>query len=336
MPDFGIFRGFNEKLFGDKLYAGQLPTQLGLIGSRDFSSVFEFSIKTDNAGVSTSTQFRMPLTTSTGLNFKVNWGDNSPTETITNHTLAIHTYASAGTYTISVTGFILGWRFNNGGDRLKMLNISKWGSLNISVNNGFLGCVNLTCTATDAPIITTTTLANYFAVCQNFNGAIGNWDLSNVTTTQSMLEGAFLFNQPIGNWILSNVTTMQGMLLNCRKFNQDISNWDTSNVTNMFRMFDDADDFDGDISNWDISKVGNFGLFMINGAGLSTLNYDLLLVGWEATLQSLYPSGAGYPFQFTISINFGSSKYTLGSAAATARQSLIDNFTWAITDSGGI
>ena len=36
MPDFGIMRGFNEKLFGDKLYAGQLPTQLGLIGSSDF------------------------------------------------------------------------------------------------------------------------------------------------------------------------------------------------------------------------------------------------------------------------------------------------------------
>jgi len=36
MPDFGIFRGFNEKLFGDKLVAGQLPTQLGLIGSASF------------------------------------------------------------------------------------------------------------------------------------------------------------------------------------------------------------------------------------------------------------------------------------------------------------
>jgi hypothetical protein len=36
MPDFGIMRGFNDKLFGDKLYAGQLPTQLGLIGSSDF------------------------------------------------------------------------------------------------------------------------------------------------------------------------------------------------------------------------------------------------------------------------------------------------------------
>ena len=35
MPDFGIMRGFNDKLFGDKLYAGQLPTQLGLIGSEN-------------------------------------------------------------------------------------------------------------------------------------------------------------------------------------------------------------------------------------------------------------------------------------------------------------
>lgn len=36
MPDFGIFRGFNDKLFGNKLYAGQLPTQLGEIGSENF------------------------------------------------------------------------------------------------------------------------------------------------------------------------------------------------------------------------------------------------------------------------------------------------------------
>jgi hypothetical protein len=35
MPDFGIMRGFNDKLFGDKLVAGQLPTQLGLIGSQE-------------------------------------------------------------------------------------------------------------------------------------------------------------------------------------------------------------------------------------------------------------------------------------------------------------
>ena len=49
MPDFGIFRGFNSKLFSDKLYAGQLPTQLGLIGSdiigldTDYKSVINYA-----------------------------------------------------------------------------------------------------------------------------------------------------------------------------------------------------------------------------------------------------------------------------------------------------
>jgi hypothetical protein len=36
MPDFGIFRGFNDKLFGDKLYAGQLPINLGMVASDFF------------------------------------------------------------------------------------------------------------------------------------------------------------------------------------------------------------------------------------------------------------------------------------------------------------
>jgi hypothetical protein len=42
MPDFGILRGFNEKLFGDKLFAGQTPTKLGVIGSDDSSYTNEY------------------------------------------------------------------------------------------------------------------------------------------------------------------------------------------------------------------------------------------------------------------------------------------------------
>jgi hypothetical protein len=36
MPDFGIMRGFGDKLFGNKLVAGQLPINLGKIGSQSF------------------------------------------------------------------------------------------------------------------------------------------------------------------------------------------------------------------------------------------------------------------------------------------------------------
>jgi hypothetical protein len=100
---------------------------------------FEFTVKTDNAGVSSSTEFRMPLTTSTNLGFTVNWGDGV-VETITDHTLAVHDYGVAGTYTISVTGSILGWQFASGGDRLKMLDVLQWSGLNISVGQGFQGC----------------------------------------------------------------------------------------------------------------------------------------------------------------------------------------------------
>jgi hypothetical protein len=50
MPDFGIFRGFNSKLFSDKLFAGQLPTQLGRItynGLLDFypNAVAAYSVR---------------------------------------------------------------------------------------------------------------------------------------------------------------------------------------------------------------------------------------------------------------------------------------------------
>jgi surface protein len=351
----------------------------------------EFTVKTDNAGVSTSTQFRMPLTTSTNLGFTVNWGDGSPLETITNHTLAIHDYGTAGTYTISVTGALLGWQFQNTGDKLKMLDVKQWSGLNISSSNGFYGCANLTATATDAPLITSTSLLQFFRGCINFNGTVNNWvtnsvtnlsgcfdgdgismifnqpinswNTSNVTYISFMFRNASAFNQNIGswdtskvismrwsfigatnfnngesdtikNWNTSNVTDMGGTFVNCINFNQNIGSWDTSKVTTFTFLFGqgilaNCDSFNQDLSQWDINQVTNFTGFMLNATGLSTANYDLLLIGWEANLQSLYPSGVGYPY--TIGINFGGSACS-PAVKAGARQSLIDNFGWTITD----
>jgi hypothetical protein len=41
MPDFGIFRGFNDNLFGDKLFAGQLPINLGNNFDPDAAAFFQ-------------------------------------------------------------------------------------------------------------------------------------------------------------------------------------------------------------------------------------------------------------------------------------------------------
>jgi hypothetical protein len=100
---------------------------------------FVFEVKTDNAGSSTSTQFKLPLTTSSGLSIVVDWGDLQQYNN--NHTSALcYSYLrSIGTYTISITGTLPGWRFSNAGDKLKILNISSWGALNITTNAVLLG-----------------------------------------------------------------------------------------------------------------------------------------------------------------------------------------------------
>ena len=295
MPQFGIFRGFSESSFGNKLFAGQTTADVG-----SSTQTFVFTVKTDNVGTSTSTQFKLPLTTSTGLDFVIDWGDGV-VQRITSHTApeVTHTYPSSGTYQIQINGLLLGWAFNGGGDRLKMLNVFQWGLLNISVQGGFDGCTNLTCSATDVPVITTTSLLTYFRDCANFNGAIGNWNVSNVLNMGNMFLRATSFNQPIGNWDVSNVSSMSSMLSLSNAFDQDISNWDITNVT-------------------------IFANFMNGKTNLnySASNLDLIYQKWS--LLAVKPN---------LSINFGTIKYTAAGAAGRLILTSAPN-NWTITDGG--
>jgi surface protein len=295
MPQFGIFRGFSESSFGNKLFAGQTTADVG-----SSTQTFVFTVKTDNVGTSTSTQFRLPLTTSTGLDFVIDWGDGV-VQRITSHTApeVTHTYPSIGTYQIQINGLLVGWSFSALGDRLKMLNVFQWGVLNISATGAFDGCTNLTCSATDAPVITATLLTQCFRDCTNFNGAIGNWDVSNVTGMANMFLRATSFNQPIGNWNVGQVTTMSSML-------------SLSNA------------FDQDISNWNITSVTNFNNFM---NGKTNLNYS------AANLDLIYQKWALLAVKPNLTINFGTIKYTAAGAAGRLILTSAPN-NWTITDGG--
>ena len=294
-------------------------------------STFVFGINTANtsAGSSTSTQFKLPLTTSTGLNAVVDWGD-STTDTITvfNAAEVTHTYASSGTYTISITGTLPGFRFVNAGDKLKIINISSWGVLNITANSVFLGCTNLTCSATDAPTITSTSLASTFQSCTNFNGNIGNWDVSAVTNMGSMFQSATAFNQNIGSWNTGAATNMSSMFHTATAFNNggssSIGNWNTSLVTDMSRVFINATAFNQNIGAWNVEAVTNIVFFM---SGKSPANY------FAANLDAIYNGWSTQSVQPNLTISFGSIKYT--AAGQTGRDTL-DNApnNWTITDGG--
>ena len=218
---------------------------------------FIFTVDTTKTGVSTSTQFKLPLVSSGSINFVVEWGDGT-TDTITTFDQAqtTHTYSSGGTYEIKIRGLLKGWQFANGGDKLKMGVIKNWGCLDISVSSGFYGCSNMTCVASDAPTISSTSLSDYFRACTNFNGAIGNWDVSNVTSLFAMFYGASSFASPLNNWNVSKVQDFRALFV-FTPYNSPLNNWDTSSATDMGEMFNVAGSFNQDISNWDVSKVTN-------------------------------------------------------------------------------
>lgn len=250
---------------------------------KDRFSKFVFTVDTTSSGTTNSTQFRLPINSISGINFVVDWGDGT-TDTITSHTQAqlTHTYQQGGIYEISITGNLVGWAFNGGGDRLKMLNISNWGCFNMTHARAFEGCQLLECTAVDPPTITTTNLYRCFQNCTKFNGAIGNWNLSNVTSLQEMFSIATTFNQNIGGWDVSKVTTLRGTFEGASSFNNggssSINNWNTVSVTNMEVTFPGATSFNQPIGGWNTSNVTNmartFGGYW-GGAGATVFNQDI-------------------------------------------------------------
>ncbi len=213
-----------------------------------------------SAGSTNDTTIGMPLESGGTYNFTVWWGDGS-NDVITawNDSTVNHTYASSGEYNVSISGTIQGFRFNNASDRLKLIDISNWGNLNLGNGNGyFYGCENLEITAIDVLDLTgTTSFASAFRDCSSLTTvhSMNNWDMSDVTNMYALFRGDSLFNQNISNWNTSSVWTMALIFHSASSFNQDIGNWDTSGVTTMTYIFNGASAFNGNVTAWDTSGV---------------------------------------------------------------------------------
>ena len=110
------------------------------------SAVYPFVFKVTTTAA--NTVFTCPLIDYGGLtpSLYITWGDGntSPLITASNSANRIHTYTTAGTYTVSISGFMPGFSVNNNAaNRVLITELVQWGIVGLRTVN-FYGCQNLT------------------------------------------------------------------------------------------------------------------------------------------------------------------------------------------------
>ena len=239
--------------------------------------VLAMTWRTNNtsAGSSALNQVKLPLPSSGTYNFYVAWGDGT-TDHITTYNQAevTHTYALPGTKNITITGTINGWRFNNSGDRLKLLGISTWGPLQFgNAGSYFYGASNLVVTATDELNLgSTTSLFGAFYDAAAFNANVTGWDVDQVTDMTNAFKGTTAFTGTgLSTWNVSAVAQMDSMF-EASGMNADITAWNTSGSEDMNRMFAGATNFNQAIGDWNTVGVEDMtGMF----SGATAFNQSL-------------------------------------------------------------
>lgn len=266
--------------------------------------------KTDNGGIipSASNQVALPLANTGvlgGLNINVDWGDGNSDYAITDPTdsRVVHTYLSAGTYTIKITGTMSNyWSFNAGyyyRDNDKILEVSDWGDIvldNSNQSRTFWQCSNLVITAEntyEAIIKPNTQFYEYFRLCSSITSIPGmdTWDMSHVVSLQGMFSGCNLdATVDVSGWnISSNCLILEAVFAYNTNFASEFTTWDTSgcsdfasmvlgctSITNedfsvfqvkglLIGMFSGCINFTGNgLETWDTSLVTNMSNLFVN------------------------------------------------------------------------
>jgi hypothetical protein len=159
------------------------------------SQVYPFVFKITTTAANSI--FTVPLVDFAGLtpSLYIQWGDGSATSPLITSSASanrIHTYTTAGTYTITISGYMPGFRVdNNSSIRNLITELVQWGIVGLRVIN-FYGCVNLTA------IPGSTSLS----------GVGGYTGLSEVTSFASFMRGTRITAIPADLFDFSpNVTT---------------------------------------------------------------------------------------------------------------------------------
>jgi surface protein len=235
----------------------------------------------------------------------INWGDGTTTTvTARNSSDMSHVYASAGDYTISISGKLSNIYLPGvSGMSAKVKRVLNFGKLGFThLDSAFKDCANLT------------------------EFTLGTFDTTELLTCESMFRDSGLVTVDMTDFINGKATTITNMFRGCSSLTSaNIIGWDTRNVTKfkgLFRGCTSLTDVPGTqylrISSFTDGETDQFENFMHTSGKMTTAQYDALLVNLRnMTASPLYRD--------LDPVDFGDSKYTASGDAATARGILVGN-----------
>ena len=315
------------------------------VGGFDFDNpeVLVFVVKSDNGGTSSDNQFTLPVLSILN-SFTIYTEDGQTIAGVDSGSITI-TFPIAGTYKIAIQGVFKGFLFNNGGDKLKLIDIIRFGNSQVSyeTNQGsaFYGCQNLVnvpnhpflnnmisairtfqdCDSLvfdDAITFASITNASYmFSLCQNITMPL-SCTFAALSTGFSMFQQSAIVSIPDGV-TFGNLLDARNMFY-ISSFQTLGANTTFAKLTNGTNMFSNSGISDLPASvRFDKLTVGA-GMFQL--IEINPTRYNQLLIDLEA-------------FNVSNNVDFtgGTSKYFAD--GLTARNILTSApRSWTITDGG--
>ena len=245
----------------------QPATDMLNITVKETSTAFITTWNTISAGQNITINF-------VGSGMNITWGDGTADTDISDVLGSkTHTYAKAGSHTVSVTGGLTGLTLHRTEYPLspdlaiELVSIDQWGDISwTTMRNAFAGASNMVYRATDAPNLgLVIDMTHMFSIASSFDGDISGWNVSSVTDMNGMFWSASSFDQPLNSWDVSSVTRIHNMFNGASSFNQTLNSWNVSSVTDMSGMFASASSFNQPLNTWNVSSVNNTS-YMFNSA----------------------------------------------------------------------
>jgi surface protein len=243
--------------------------------------------------------------------FTIDWGDGTIERITGDQPTVSHTYSVVGLNSISIAGVFPAMNGYAGIQSAPLLkNVVTWGDIEWeSMSAMFINAVNLNFTATDTPNMSKVkSMAYMFAALNNdveskFNSDISGWDVSSVTTMESMFYGASSFDQNLGNWNVSNVETfdggtesfgfMEGTALSTTNYDSTLIGWADKISMNAPRTVTFGDATRSFISNQGYEQLTGLGWAIKDGGTTTEINF---ITKWETTSPNetvTIPTGGG-------------------------------------------